>query len=95
MPEIVGQPWTEHGRCCVQVRIPREDGSNLETVVRLDPADLTDQPDDVVAARLADAVAAEVDRHAAPTAPEVPAALTRVLADPSSLSLWERGRVRA
>jgi len=78
--ETVGQPFVEHGQACVQIRVPQPDGSNLEPIVRLDPAALASQPDDAVAALLAEAAAAEVARHAAPPAAEPPAALVRVLA---------------
>ena len=78
--ETVGQPFVEHGQACVQVRIPQPDGSNLEPIVRLDPAALAGQSDDAVAALLAEAVAAEVARHAAPAVEEPPVELTRALA---------------
>jgi hypothetical protein len=79
--EIVGQPWSEHGCACLQIRLPQPDGSNLEPVVRIPLAELADQPDDAVAALLAEAVAAEVERHAAPTQSQLPAGLARVLAE--------------
>jgi hypothetical protein len=99
--EIVGQPWSEHGCACLQLRIPGQDGSNLEPIARIPLAELADQPDDAVAAHLAEAVAAEVARVGVPLA-DVPPALARVLANLGPLSPWEpfrgpqgRDRVRA
>lgn len=86
--EIVGQPWTEGGRCCLQLRVPQPDGSNLEPIARLAFENVAGKSDDEVAALVAEAVA-ELSASAEPAVPPV---LTRVLSKTSFLLLAE-GRI--
>lgn len=74
--EIVGQPWTEGGRCCLQLRVPQPDGSNLEPIVRLPLEELASKSDEEVAGLVAEAVAAQLS---ASVEPDVPPVLARVL----------------
>ena len=79
--DIVGTPWTEGGRICLQLRLPQKDGSNLEPIVRLPFEELAEKSDDEVAALVSEAVAELTE----PPEPAVPSALLRVVADPKTL----------
>ena len=75
--DIVGTPWNENGRICLQLRVPQPDGSNLEPIVRFSFEELAERTDDEVAALVSEAVAELTE----PPEPAVPAVLTRVLAE--------------
>lgn len=85
--EIVGDPWIENGACCVQLRLPQVDGSNVEPIARVTAERLASAADDQVAQLLADAIAAETAQLVAPSTPDLVTRVARFLDSALALDL--------